>query len=328
MIVTADLHFSEATEGTICGEVLPGLAAKAGEDPDRVIAILGDFWHVRYRVVARLQNAVALWLEALSAINISVILLPGNHDLITTEGENALEVFQAYSNVLVRTEPAYDQFGFWLPYRVDQRVLSEFLVAPSVLPSRVLWAHLGVRGARKSAAFVDEDGLPVDLFSGWEAVYCGHYHEQQTLGKINYIGSPYQTRADEAGQKKFIGQWIKGNGLSLIPVRWGPRYHRLHVGPASNYLLPKPEEDVVRQGDHVHVVVEGGDLDKILAQLRSLGIENTVVTPVVEAPKERLAMRPGAQLEEYVVAYLGQYAGYHDKQELINIYRNLVGSAS
>ena len=302
MIVFADLHLREETERTVFEQVLPGILEAAKVDPDQRIAFLGDWWHVRYRVPIRLQNRVAEWLRECQRSGVRLIMLPGNHDQVDVAGENALEVFSDLDHVQVYSQPTWDRFGFWVPYRKRHEDISQALAMPepdSVANKwRVLWMHHGVRGADMNDRFEDTQGLPRGWFSHW-LVFCGHYHKRQTVGTVTYVGSPYQTRADESGQDKGYAIWNpETQVMQYMDCHWGKRYHRFRVEPGQSLDLSQ-----VGQGDEVRVTAAPGvDLGVLTKALDAVS-GSVVVMPEVEVPQARLQVGPGASLGEYAYEY-------------------------
>ena len=82
----------------------------------------------------------------------------------------------------------------------------------------------------------DEDGLPQDVFAKFDKVLCGHYHKQQNVGSnITYLGSPWMTRADEAGQPKGFAEW-DGKTLTRHNREYGRKFHKFEFGGPMNIL--------------------------------------------------------------------------------------------
>lgn len=327
MIVAADIHLREETEKTVFNEVLPGLQMATLQDPDRTLAILGDFYHIRYRVSVALQNRVLDFLERLTAKNAAtVILLPGNHDQINPEGENALEVFRQVPNVRVYTDMMDDEWGRWIPYRKEPMVLATALHQPATgIAGRVLWMHHGIKGAWMNDNRQDEEGLPLGMFQNWLRVLCGHYHKRQTTGNVSYIGSPYQTRADEAGQDKGYAIWNSENlELQWVTMKWGKRYHYVDIEKDGGIVLEDADKF-----DEIRVTVPAGmDSQAIGKQFAERGYMNVVVTEAVQASQARLDVQAGAGVREYASAYAQQFSGNLQSDRLMQVYDEIVGSES
>lgn len=318
MIVTADLHLREETEDVIFDEVLPGLVSTAvSRIETSVIAILGDIYHIRYRVSVRLQNRLFNFLES---AQVYWILLPGNHDQINPQGENALEVFRELKNVEVKSRPGWDKRGLWIPYRKNQADIQRSLTMtkPEDCPA-IAWLHHGVRGAYMNNQIQDHEGLYLESFAGFQRVYCGHYHKPQDLGNVRYIGSPYQTRADESGQQKYIGIW---NGpdtdMQMVEVNWGRRFQRIAIGPDDT-----PDFSQFGKDDELRVQVDGQSPEEVGKALAALGFTHVTVTPVQKATEVRLQVDPSKGLTAYAQGYVDQFAGELDSKKLMDLWQEI-----
>ena len=113
MIVFSDLHLREETADTVFNEVLKGLVVALSVENDKTLVCLGDFWHLRYQVSVHLQNQVLSVFQWLNRLGVSVHLLPGNHDQINVQGENALDIFSPLPNVTVYSTPKWTKYGLW-----------------------------------------------------------------------------------------------------------------------------------------------------------------------------------------------------------------------
>ena len=319
MIVFSDLHLRDESEETVFDQVFPGLFHAASHDPDKTLVCLGDFWHIRYRVSVRLQNRVMKFLDALGKAKIRFILLPGNHDQISVEGENAMEVFDSLPNVSVYTDPTWDRWGFWIPYRknnadiVDALALAEKQLGSGVTP--VLWMHHGMKGASMNNTIVNSNGIDPSYFSKW-LVFTGHYHSRQKVGNVQYIGSPYQINASEAGQDKGYAIWeSKTMQMSPVTMEWGKRYHNLGLVDPDAVDLSS-----IREGDEVRAIAPMGMKPEDLGRLLGKSGGNCVVTPALEASENRLAVKDRAGMIDYVKEYVRQFHATLDKDQLMAVY--------
>ncbi len=329
MIVFSDLHLKEETAYSIFMDVLPGILDAACRDKDRAIAFLGDWWHTRYRVNIRLQNRTADWLKECAEAKVRLIILPGNHDQINEAGENALEVFHTGKNVQVRTEPTWDRFGYWIPYRKNPEDIKTALSRPDGTwivegeNKKILWTHNAVKGALMNNTIQDTDGLPPELFEDWQ-VFSGHYHKMQKIGHVVYIGSPYQTTAAESGQSKGFCVWDQETQKLAFNSRiWGKRYHNLIVSPDS----PLEFDSTLRQDDEIRISSRGVDAEELGAAARSQGFTNVVVTPQVENNPDRLGVTGPTTLGGYAVKYVDRFHGDLDQKILLQTYQVIVDEA-
>jgi DNA repair exonuclease SbcCD nuclease subunit len=326
MIIFSDLHLREETAGTVFDQVLPGIYQAVSDQKDRTVAFLGDWWHIRYQVPVRLLNRVAETLHKWDRASIRTYILPGNHDQVNAEGRNALEVLGDIPGVMVLTVPQWTTHGLWIPYRKNMEDIRKALTLKRPKgASAVLFMHHGVRGALMNVGVPDTEGVDPQELVGeaktvpWKAILCGHYHLQQTLAqKIHYIGSPYQTKADEAGQDKGYAIW-DGKKLERVNTLWGKRYHILK-GVTDGSL----DLTAVRPGDEVRVTTAPGtDTEEVSRVLAAAGVSH-IVTPELEAQEARLNVREGEGMRAYAQEYVKTLDHGLDNTKLMQVFDEIV----
>lgn len=314
MIVFSDLHLRDKSANTVFGQVFPGLIeAVERYSATRMLVCLGDFYHVRYKIDVYLQNEVVKFFNILKNIGIQVILLPGNHDQINEQGENALAVFDELSNVAVINTPVINDYGHWVPYRKNINEILDFLKYcyrnPNKISSKkIIYMHHGIQGAKMNSSLVDDSGIGVNYFRNW-MVLSGHYHMRQQIGdNIFYIGSPYQVDAGEAGQVKGFCRLdlVKGK-LRYYDTVWGERY----FNTLSNE---------VSKGDVVKIKApEGVNLEEYRKSLAIPEGVHCIIEPTI-AQTSRLSVSSNATFLDYVVGYVHGHKGVLDTQELLNLF--------
>lgn len=299
MILFSDLHLRPESE-EVCFKVLDAVRQLTLElDQDvRELTFLGDFFHVRYAVPVYLLNRVHRWLLDTVCAGIRIRILPGNHDQIDVGGQHAMEVFSGIKEVRVMTEPQVDAWGTWLPYRKDPNVLLDWIQTqmkgPGVaLPGTSLaFMHHGIVGAMMNNGIVagDTDGVSPSQLRMFSRVFCGHWHRHQTISHCTYVGSPWQTRPDEAGEQKGVIHLHPSLTWKFIPLNVGKKYHVVGEGQ----LLPQ---------------LNPGDVVKLPAGVPVDFVDNLVGkgVEVLVAPSPQLAMTRfpnGSTIREYAKLYL------------------------
>ncbi len=58
--------------------------------------------------------------------------------------------------------------------------------------SQIALGHLEVAGFAMYKGYNAEEGIPKELFKGYELVCSGHYHHKSSKGNIHYLGAPYE----------------------------------------------------------------------------------------------------------------------------------------
>ncbi len=289
MLLFSDLHLKPESADT-CLAVLRSLEILAEKRGHQQIACLGDVFHVRYALPIEILNGLDKELRRWAKAGIEALFLPGNHDSVDVNGQNALESLQR-PGVTVYTQPTVDKHGCWLPYRKDIKQLTDHIAAtpPS---AQIAFCHHGLQGARmNSGAIAGElDGIPPSAFRQFKHAFFGHWHRHQTVENCTYVGSPWQTRADEAGEVKgCIELDTRTHAWHFTPIYAGRRFHKGIVSDA-------------RSGD---VVKLPHDADSAtIAALQSIGLEVRVDTPPPAVNAPRLATGADEPLPAHARHYL------------------------
>jgi len=323
MIIFSDLHLNEKTADTVFNEVLPGLHEAVVGEPDKTLACLGDFYHVRYKVDVGIQNRVFEWFKTLSNCGVVVWLLPGNHDQINEKGDNALQPFAELGNVSVFTNPVTGGYGTWLPYRKNKEEITSFLKNENVNRNKPIFMHQGIQTFEINNGLVDNDGIdPTFLATGTQLVISGHYHKRQSKGVgIHYVGSPYQVNASEAGQDKGYCRYDYNTGdFEYLTTNWGPKYFNLGELPKGTKITDVKAGDVIRVKAPI-----GSDLEVFRKSLDVPDGVSCVVEPQVSEYEQRLSVGDNVGFEDYVKAYVAEFGGNLDHKVLLDVYSQLVG---
>jgi len=101
----------------------------------------------------------------------------------------------------------------------------------------ILVGHLETQGAVLLPGRLSEEGyLPAD-FKNWKEVISGHYHTQNKIANIHYIGIPYQLMWNDTSSKQ--GFWI----LDTTDRSWefvenkGKYFHRITWNDGCDYPI-------------------------------------------------------------------------------------------
>lgn len=308
MIVFSDLHLRESSEGA-CAKVLAAVGELARQQTQPWIVFCGDFWHIRYQVSVRLQNMVAAWLESLGKFRVDFVV--GNHDQIDTVGANALEVFRAFGNVRVWTEPGVaDGYGF-VPYRKDPAAVTKMLSAVATQRPRRIFAHFGVSGSLMNNGTADQSGFYVP--QNLPPLILGHYHKRQegppgAGGEPiwRYVGSPYQTSFGEAGNVCSVLD-VSDALVQVAPLDLGlPVHHIIEWDPAVS-VDPPPVPG--RPGDRVRLDIKAsqemiiaGKFGQVLKK-HGLGEAQVNVVPVAVSRDHKFAVQAGESVKDAAVRF-------------------------
>lgn len=170
--------------------------------PDFIV-ILGDVLHTHELVYTQAYKRACLWIETLSQIAHTYVLI-GNHDYINQTqfltDEHVFGPLKLWPNVTIVDQVVIHSyhgvsFGF-LPYVEPGRFLDALnTVGSSWQSCHTLFAHQEFKGAQMgSIVSVNGDAWQID----WPNVITGHIHETQYVDPhIYYPGSLMQHAAED-----------------------------------------------------------------------------------------------------------------------------------
>ena len=229
MLLFADLHCSIKTLD-LCLEVLKDIHDRAIK-LDTTVGFLGDFFDTVYRrgtiPVDMLNTLLDFFADEWK---VEMIMIPGNHDYIdASETEHALEPFRYASEyITIVDKPSVLNGILWMPWKRNNEEIKR--VFDFVKSYDIVFGHFDVIGAMHSNILSDR-GLKKDDFP--TMTITGHYHRPQTIGKVTYIGSPYQTSMSEAGQSKRLIYLKNLKEIVSIPVSYGPKRFKITEDPET-----------------------------------------------------------------------------------------------
>lgn len=182
------------------------------------IVFAGDLFQDRLKIDVATYSLTFDVLLKNCNVDTKLWLLLGNHDLWYQDKWDISSVlpFSALPGVTVinkasTIEIAGHKIDF-LPYVHDP---IEHLKKLEKAKNKFLVAHLAIHGAdlhslyyNLSDVILEHDGDMVkigpELFTSWQQVFLGHYHGEQIINNLEYIGSPLQLTFGEAFQEKHI----------------------------------------------------------------------------------------------------------------------------
>jgi len=312
-VIFSDLHLRRET-ADICDRVLDFVGERAGQSGH--IVFTGDFYMVRYQLDVRLQNMVKGHLDTWREQGIEVDIVPGNHDQVDVDGQNALQIFEAYDNVRVWTDPGsllvgHTRFGF-MPYRKSG--VTDALKALAAEDPDLIFAHLSAPGSVVNNGHKCEH--PDELPAGLPPLILGHYHKhQQSTAKVGafpawqYVGSPYQTSYGEVGNVSGILELPPRLPDGSLPPPifvdlekegvFAPRHFILEWDPAAN---PEPPSRPGRDFDNVWLKIKASRTmlvdGKFKGVLKTQGLDDVRVSvdPLPVERDHRFQVPPGEEL--------------------------------
>lgn len=253
VVITSDLHLSDRPQDLYRLELFPWLADLVSRYHANQLFILGDLTEQKDRHSAWLVNRIVKVLRDFPA---KVTIIKGNHDYI-----DANTPFFAFlsdiENVEFVSKPCWRTVHFnyervlLLPHtRTPEKDWAKYL--DKLKPEAQILAHMTVKGA------LGENGQTLDGISYAELVarlskniISGDVHVAQTLGRVEYIGAPYDLKfGDQAMRSALVFDAEGKRSEHLFPA---PRKHVIHVtGTEVDAKLFKR----VKARDQVQIVVE------------------------------------------------------------------------
>lgn len=211
--------------------------AKSRNIKDVVFA--GDLFQDRQKIDIHTYSLTFDILSKYCDGTINLWLLLGNHDLWYQDkwDINSILPFTALPEVTLIDQPCELKIaGQNIDFLPFVRNPIEHLKTLEANKNKLLVGHLAVHGADLHGLFsnladviLEHDGDMVkvgpELFAHWEQVFLGHYHGEQRLGNVEYIGSPLQLNFSEAFQEKHIIVYDVASGKKdYIVNNFSPRH--------------------------------------------------------------------------------------------------------
>lgn len=177
------------------------------------VVLGGDLFFSRSSQTLDVLLAVHDALLTARNMNIDVILANGNHDFVNQEAVRGYcHIYDQHDNVLVIDEyhtlsnPEWSFMLHVIPYfpedgsftgKLNEVIENEL----SADKQNYLYIHEGINNALSRPA---ENELPVHIFSDFDRVFVGHYHNRCTVApNIEYIGSSRQHNFGEDEEKGY-----------------------------------------------------------------------------------------------------------------------------
>lgn len=320
-LVFTDLHVSADTLERSC-TVLRMLGQAAAQKGCPIVC-LGDFWDARGVLATRQVDAVLREIEEWQRLGVAAIMIPGNHDQVSMQGEiHAMRIFEAFDNIIVATEPIMDPVTrvAFLPWREDPQDQAQiFNLDPP--GNWTIFAHAELRGATTNHGHKAPGRITLaQINTVARACYLGHYHDRQKIGdRTWYLGNPFELHMGERGQPKGVA-FVTSDSVDpeFINLEDFPKHHRVD-------LRTDREMGEIRAGDILEIV-------GTRAQFRDPAIEKWMASLPVEDLRQHFVREEvpeapppmGESLDDAIDTYVGEH---EDAEELAELGRALLDEA-
>lgn len=251
-------------------------------EPINTIIIPGDLLDKRKSVnILTAKRMREDFLELCAKKTVHVIA--GNHDTFfkSTNDVNSLtELLRPYPNINVYVEPTEVQIDgiklLMLPW-ICQDNEKRSIEAIEKTKAQICIAHLELKGLKIREGQVTDHGSEISLFSKFDMVLTGHYHNIQKHQNIYYLGSCFEMTWAEYGHKRGFHIFdTKTRELTLIENPY-KMFHMLTYNDEKTTLenlLSDITEDM--KNSFVKVVVSSktniGWFDQYLQKLEGLPV--------------------------------------------------------
>lgn len=251
-VLASDLHLTANPADRYRWGLFPWLCDELQAERAQTLVLLGDLTDAKDYHPAELVNAVVDAVNRLRAAVPRVIILMGNHDLLKAN-QMFFQFLGTLPGVEVISKPTEDSDlvgppTFFLPY---SKTPARDWAGMDFSHYHYLFMHQTVAGSVASnGQTMDGESLPALAAS---KVYSGDIHVPQTVGPVEYVGSPYHVHFGD----KFVPRCIAVDRQRVA--------HDLHFKCINRVTLDaRSIEDLGTKMDALH----GGDQVKIRLTLR------------------------------------------------------------
>src|SRR5574344_507140 len=200
IVVFGDLHINkDPIRVTECLNFLEYIDVYCEKNKINNIVVLGDVFHTSNNI--KNQSFVPIFTKFLKMKEkgYKMFFIVGNHDMENKDNDCLIETFEAFGTFIKKSQTinigGYD-YDF-LSYTEDPKDLKN--------NARVLFTHLAVNGFYYNQKLQDTSSLfTTDNLDQYNLVVSGHLHHMQEKNNLLFVGSPYQTRADEIDKKSYF----------------------------------------------------------------------------------------------------------------------------
>lgn len=201
ILITADAHFGVPGKTRDVSWSIDIMSKYAVKHDINDVIMLGDLFHDRVNINIEVLNIAYKALRDAKDRGQNWVCFPGNHDMFL---KNSWEIhsLKPFENILTVIDQQTEitiagQRFLILPFIHHE---SEYMKALESIKTEtdILLTHVGVHGATLNECFLIKNWSIVKFDdTKFNKIYAGHFHCQQSVGKLHYPGSPIPFRYDE-----------------------------------------------------------------------------------------------------------------------------------
>ena len=175
----------------------------------KYLVCLGDVFESRVSQREDVLKAFKDILDIIHSYELKLIVIPGNHDktnydsidsfLLPYEQHPAIRLISTTSKITIS-----DIRMFFIPFFNENIWLNKFEELDMTSFPSILFTHIAVTGSVNNDGTHVSSSISPKLFSKFNKVFSGHYHDQQKIGKNFYhLPSIQQNNFGENSDKGF-----------------------------------------------------------------------------------------------------------------------------
>lgn len=287
------------------------------------IEILGDLFHTHAVVRLEVIEFWDRWLEALSNI-VETVVLVGNHDMPGNYGSSnhALKVFNRIQNGRLRIIDRPTVLGpfVYSPYiHGEGDFLSAVHGVSGGTETKTLVCHAEFSGSQYDNGFYSPHGFNPDNVK-YAHIISGHIHKEQVIaaGKVDYPGTPKWDTASDANEHKGIwlyqhdpvtGKVLQRDRLSTATI----------VTPIVSFTWKEGEDEpVIPEGAKASVELIG--TSSWIAKKKATLKGKVSISSKFTDQKRKVERKAGNSLEDFL---MNTYDTKMDRLRLLNFAQEL-----
>ena len=265
-ILVNDVHLDKSN-GELVKDIFNQLTELCLKKRIKNIIVGGDVFTNRSGQPLSCLTDWKIILEKLKEKRINIHVIPGNHD--KTDADDERSYLDIYSNqILYRTAECVNNCGVnfvLVPYFKEEKWLEEWKKADDErldgYPS-ILITHIGFDGVANNDGSKVESNLKPSMFSDYDKVLVGHYHNASKLGKnVYYTGSAYQNNYGENITDKGFTIIYDDASIEFVPSKF-PKYIKEVIDANDKESLMNLIEKYDGEDyDHIRFVFTGKKAD-------------------------------------------------------------------
>ena len=236
------------------------------KDSNSILFVLGDVFDDRKSINIAV-NELAIKIFTRIGKMIPTYIINGNHDLYkkTNKSATSLRSLEFIKGVTLITQPTIYQFDdgtsiSCIPYLGNIEEETKYLLASS--SCNYAFMHTDISQMKYDNYREIQSGINASVFPGM--IFSGHIHKRQENGNIVYVGSPYQMRRSDIGNKCGIYhiEDLQSKKYEFIENTISPIFQKIDIEYFFSIKDNKPLISSIIDHNYTDILVKEEDLKK------------------------------------------------------------------